>query len=162
MVINLDTSDNIISFQFPDTLIIFLFLHLPESSITPLITSRVLVEEEDGNSQEVFDDNTETALDNERSEESIFEASSLLLQNVTLVRGDGGSVPTDVLIKEGRIVSMDTSVEAGEEVVKITGSGGLWLTPGGVELSGDEDNHLTGRADISQEKKNDFRANFTT
>ena len=103
----------------------------------------------------MFDDNTETALDNERSEESIFEASSLLLQNVTLVRGDGGSVPMDVLIKEGRIVSMDTSVEAGEEVVRITGAGELWLTPGGVDLSGDEDNHLTGRADILLEKKND-------
>mgnify|MGYP001321410194 CR=1 FL=1 len=104
--------------------------------------------DEEGNSQEVYDDKSENEMDNENDglEENIFEARSLLLKNVIITHADGGAVPADVLVKDGKIAKIDSTIDVSGDVTKIKDAGGLWLTPGSVKLGGDkedENSHLS-------------------
>ena len=116
-----------------------------------LIIFSVLADEE-GNSQEVYDDKSEIDNGYIERDENVFEARRLLLRNVTIAQADGGAVPADVLINDGKIVKIDSSIEdVSDDVTRITHAGGLWLTPGSVKLRGDnqdENNHLSGGSTV--------------
>ena len=106
--------------------------------------------DEEGSSQEAYDDKSENEMDNENvgREENIFEARSLLLKNVTIIQAEGGAVPADVLINDGKIAKIDSSIqqEINDHVTKIKDAGGLLLTPGSVKLCDDkedENSHLS-------------------
>ena len=87
-------------------------------------------------------------------DENIFSASCLLLKNVTIAQADGGAVPADVLLHDGKIIKIDSCIEdVSDDVIKITSAGGLWLTPGSVKLlklRGDEEenNNLSGGSTV--------------
>ena len=86
-------------------------------------------------------------MDNENVglEENIFEARSLLLKNVIITHADGGAVPADVLVNDGKIAKIDSSIDVSGDVTTIKDAGGLWLTPGSVKLGDkeDENSHLS-------------------
>ena len=101
--------------------------------------------DEEGNSQEVYDDKSENEMDNANDglEENIFEARSLLLKNVIITHANGGAVPADVLVIDGKIAKIDSSIDVSGDVTKIKDAGGLWLTPGSVKLGGDKEDENT-------------------
>ena len=115
--------------------------------------------DEDGNTgSDVFDDKSENGLDNDHDQDNNSSAADpetffdpdvkrVLFRNATIVSGSGGPYKADLLVEDGKIRSIGTSLDlvgGGAGDSRVVAAEGLLLTPGSISsLTGDRDENST-------------------